>query len=103
MFIGLTQTKADRIVKMASAEIHPVDLAAATQQAEPTVFTATDESHPPTKAGNNDVSVPSHTTSDKDGAAGKKRKAIEAVSSTPDAQRHKTSHLPLPIPNATVR
>jgi hypothetical protein len=59
-------------------------------QAEPTVFTATYESHPPTKAGNNDVAVPSHTTSDKDDAADKKRKAIEAVSSTPDAQRHKT-------------
>jgi hypothetical protein len=62
MFVGLTQTKADRIVMMASAEIYPVDLAAATQQAEPTVcFTATDESHPPPKAGNNDVAVPSRT------------------------------------------
>jgi hypothetical protein len=92
MFVGLTQTKADRLVTMASAEIYPVDLAAATQQAEPTVcFTATDESHPPPKAGNNDVAVPSHTTSDKDDAADKKRKAIEAVSSTPDAQRHKTT------------
>jgi uncharacterized membrane protein len=86
MFVGLTQTKADGIVTMASAEIHPVDLAAAAQQAEPTVFTATDESHPLTKAGNNDVAAPSHTTSDKDDAADKKRKAIEAVPSTPDAQ-----------------
>jgi hypothetical protein len=31
MFVGLTQTKADRIVMMASAEIHPVDLAAVAQ------------------------------------------------------------------------
>ncbi len=103
MFVGLTQTKADRIVTMASAEIHPVDLAAATQQAEPTVFTATDESHPPTKAGNNDVAVPSHTTSDKDDAADKKRKAVEAVSSTPDAQRHKTTDAAPDAPHCATK
>jgi hypothetical protein len=55
-----SDSQSDRIVMMASAEIHPVDLAAATQQAKPTVFTATDESHPPTKAGNNELT--SHRT-----------------------------------------
>jgi hypothetical protein len=103
MFVGLTQTKADRIVTMASADIHPVDLAAAAQQAEPTVFTATDESHPPTKAGNNDVAVPSHTTSDKDNAADKKRKAIEAVSSTPDGQRHTTTEAAPDAPHCATK
>jgi hypothetical protein len=87
---------------MASAEIHPVDLAAA-QQAEPTGFTATDESHPPTKAGNNDVAVPLHTTSDKDDAADKKRKTIEAVSSTPDAQRHKTTEAAPDAPHCATK
>jgi hypothetical protein len=103
MFVGLTQTKADRIVTMASVEIHPVDLAAAAQQAKPTVFTATDESHPPTKAGNNDVAVPLHTTSDKDDAANKKREAIEAVSSTPDAQRHKTTEAAPDAPHCATK
>jgi hypothetical protein len=104
MFVGLTQTKADRIVvTMASAEIHPVDLAAAAQKAKPTVFTATDESHPPTKAGNNDVAIPSHTTSDKDDAAGKKRKAIEAVPSTPDAQQHKTTEAAPDAPHCATK
>jgi hypothetical protein len=104
MFVGLTQSKADRIVTMASAEIHPVDLAAARQQAKPTVFTATNESHPLTKkAGNNDVAVPLHTTSDKDDAANKKRKAIEAVSSTPNAQRHKPTEAAPDAPHCATK
>jgi hypothetical protein len=99
MFVGLTQTKADRIVTMASAEIHPVDLVTATQQAKPTVFTATDESHPPTKAGNNDVAIPSHTTSDKDDAADKKVKLLKLSPQpqTPNDTRQLTLHLTHPI------
>jgi hypothetical protein len=59
--------------------------------------------HPPPKAGNNDVAVPSHTTSDKDDAADKKRKAIEAVSSTPDAQRHKTTDAAPDAPHCATK
>jgi hypothetical protein len=59
MLASLTQTKADCIVTMASAEQHPVDLAAATQHATAIVFTATGEFHPPTNAGNNDIAVTS--------------------------------------------
>jgi hypothetical protein len=51
MFVDLTQARADRIVMMASAEIHPE----AMHQARATAFTATDKSHPPTKVGNNGV------------------------------------------------
>jgi hypothetical protein len=57
----------------------------------------------PRAAGNNDVAVPSHTTSDKDDAADKKRKAIEAVSSTPDAHRHKTTDAAPDAPHCATK
>jgi hypothetical protein len=103
MFVGLTQSKTDHIVTMVSAEIYPVDLAAATQHARATVFTATGESHPPTKAGNNGVAVPFHTTRDKDDAADKKRKAIEDVPLTPDAQQPKTAEAAPDAPHGTTK
>ena len=98
MFVGLTQTEATRIVTMASAEIHPIDIAAAQQQSEATVFAATDTPHPSAPGGDNDVADQPPTTVNKDDAADKKRKAVEATPSTPTAQRPKANEDPQRTP-----
>ncbi len=98
MFVGLTQAEATRIVTMATAEVHPIDFA--------TVFTATDTNHPSTMDGTNDVAAESPATVNKDEAADKKRKAVEATPPIPPAQRPKgnkaDSDLPQPLDAADV-
>ena len=82
MFVGLTQSEVTRIVTMATAEIHPIDLAEEQQRSETTAFTATDTPHSPPEGGNNDVTSQHQGTVAKDDAADKKRKAVEGGPST---------------------
>ncbi len=87
MFVCLTQAEATNIVTMAAAEIHPEDFASG-QQHETTAFMATDKLPPPTKGGKNDVTT---EPADKDDAADKKRKAVEATDPTPDSTTNTTN------------
>ena len=76
---------------MASGEIHPTDLAAEQPTSETNAFTATDKSYLPTKGEDIDVAVEPQPTVNKDDAADKKRKAVDATPTSQPTKRPKVT------------